>query len=168
MRKTAGSDHHAVFDFGSLTVTALLDGYVDLPPTRLRDTGERVLEPVPEQVPLVEDLLRLSVNAFLVDDGKRRVLVDTGASNSWDPTMGRLPQSLGAAGVDRASITGSRSPTPTRTTSTASSTPTAPTPSPAWSASSSAPATSTSSPAPSPASPTASSPSGNPARSPRG
>ncbi|SDF73296.1 Glyoxylase, beta-lactamase superfamily II [Lentzea fradiae] len=105
MRKTAEGTHHASFDFGGLTVVALLDGHVDLPASRLRAADGGALDPLPAEVPLVDGRLRLSVNAFLVDDGERRVLVDTGASNSWDPTMGRLPDSLRMAGVDRSAIT---------------------------------------------------------------
>ncbi|MGW6194638.1 MBL fold metallo-hydrolase [Kribbella sp. NPDC055110] len=82
-----------------------MDGYIDLPPSRLRDERGGVLSPLPEEVPLVDGRLRLSVNAFLVDDGERRVLVDTGASNSWDPTMGALLDSMREAGIDRESIT---------------------------------------------------------------
>ncbi|HUQ56993.1 MBL fold metallo-hydrolase [Lentzea sp.] len=97
MRKITESAHHASFELGGLTVVALLDGHLDLPPSRLLDEDGRAA--------LVDGRLRLSVNAFLVDDGERRVLVDTGASNSWGPTMGRLPESMAAAGADRESIT---------------------------------------------------------------
>lgn len=104
MRKTGESTHHASFEFGGLTVVALLDGHVDLPASRLRAPDGGVLDPLPAEVPLVGGQLRLSVNAFLVDDGERRVLVDTGASTSWEPTMGRLLDSLRTAGVERESI----------------------------------------------------------------
>ncbi|HEX7303109.1 MBL fold metallo-hydrolase [Lentzea sp.] len=100
MRKTAGSALHASFEFGGLTVVALLDGHLDLPPSRLRPPDGLTVDPV-----LVDGQLRLSVNAFLVDDGRQRVLVDTGASTSWEPTLGRLLDSLAAAGLDRGSIT---------------------------------------------------------------
>ncbi|TCC24716.1 MBL fold metallo-hydrolase [Kribbella speibonae] len=105
MRGIGGSARHAAYEFGGLTVVALLDGYIDLPPSRLRDERGGVLSPLPGEVPLVDGRLRLSVNAFLVDDGERRVLVDTGASNSWDPTMGELPEGMRVAGIDRELIT---------------------------------------------------------------
>ncbi|MFD5831661.1 MBL fold metallo-hydrolase [Lentzea sp. NPDC060358] len=100
MRKTAESPLHASFEFGGLEVVALRDGYLDLPPSRLCFPDG--LGPAPATV---GGLLRLSVNAFLVDDGTRRVLVDTGASTSWHPTMGRLLDGLAEARVDRGSIT---------------------------------------------------------------
>ncbi|MFD9700942.1 MBL fold metallo-hydrolase [Lentzea sp. NPDC059081] len=100
MRQIAESPLHVSFELRGLTVVALLDGYLDLPPSRLLVPDGLAVEP-----PLVDGLLRLSVNAFLVDDGVRRVLVDTGASTSWEPTMGLLLESLAAAGVDRGAIT---------------------------------------------------------------
>jgi hypothetical protein len=64
----------------------LRDGYIDMPPTRLRDEDGRTLDELPAAVPLAGDNLRMSVNAFFVTDGTRSVLIDTGASNAWhDP-----------------------------------------------------------------------------------
>jgi glyoxylase-like metal-dependent hydrolase (beta-lactamase superfamily II) len=40
-----------------------------------------------------------SVNQWLVNTGNKLVLVDTGASNHFGPTLGRLPHNLAAAGV---------------------------------------------------------------------
>ena len=84
---------------------ALRDGYVDMPPSRLRQTGDRPFgADLPPQVNLVEGMLRLSVNAFLVIDRGQHVLIDTGAANAWDPTMGFLPRALAEAGVARENI----------------------------------------------------------------
>ncbi|WP_292574828.1 MBL fold metallo-hydrolase [Mesorhizobium sp.] len=57
----------------------------------------------PPQVPLFDGALRLSVNAFAIDDGHEITLIDTGSSNAWHPTMGLLPQALSEAriAVDR-------------------------------------------------------------------
>ncbi|MET0567594.1 MAG: MBL fold metallo-hydrolase, partial [Hyphomicrobiaceae bacterium] len=74
-------------------MTSLRDGYVDMPPTRLRQPGNNVFgDDLPKQVRLVDDNLRLSVNAFARDDGTDVTLIDTGASNAWHPSMGLLPQ----------------------------------------------------------------------------
>ncbi|MFI1524431.1 MBL fold metallo-hydrolase [Kitasatospora cineracea] len=105
MKPISRSPLHTAFSFGDLTVFALRDGYVDMPPTRLRDEHGCPLVPVPDSVPLVDGNLRLSVNAFLVTDGTQSVLIDTGASNAWHPTMGSLPDALAEAGVDPADIT---------------------------------------------------------------
>ena len=84
---------------------SLRDGYVDMPPTRIRDESGRPLDEVPAVVPLAEGNLRLSVNAFFITDGTRSVLVDTGASDVWLPTMGLLLDALAEAGVAREEIT---------------------------------------------------------------
>jgi glyoxylase-like metal-dependent hydrolase (beta-lactamase superfamily II) len=106
MRLVSSGRHHATFELGDLRVISLRDGYVDMPPTRLRDEDGCPLDELPTTVPLVGANLRLSVNAFFVTDGTRSVLVDTGASNAWhDPTTGLIYDALDEAGVDRAQIT---------------------------------------------------------------
>ncbi|MBF6174346.1 MBL fold metallo-hydrolase [Nocardia blacklockiae] len=106
MRSVSTGRHHATFEFGDLRVVSLRDGYIDMPPTRLRDEDGRALLELPPAVPLAGDNLRLSVNAFFVTDGTRSILVDTGASDVWhDPTMGLIYDALDEAGIDRARIT---------------------------------------------------------------
>ncbi|MFD5467584.1 MBL fold metallo-hydrolase [Kitasatospora sp. NPDC127059] len=106
MRLISSGPHHATFEFGDLQVTSLRDGYIDMPPTRLRDEDGCPLDELPATVPLVGDNLRLSVNAFFVTDGTRSVLIDTGASDNWhEPTMGLIYHALDEAGIDRAHIT---------------------------------------------------------------
>ncbi|OXR46903.1 Hydroxyacylglutathione hydrolase [Nocardia cerradoensis] len=106
MRWVSSGRHHATFEFGDLQVISLRDGYIDMPPTRLRDEHGCALAELPAAVPLVGDNLRLSVNAFFVTDGTRSVLIDTGASDVWhDPTMGLVYDALDEAGVDRAQVT---------------------------------------------------------------
>lgn len=100
MKRLTSSNHHTSYRFGNLTLTALRDGYVDMPFTRLRQPGDKPFgSDLPPQVHLVEGELRLSVNAFAVDDGAEVTLIDTGASNAWHPTMGFLPQALGEANI---------------------------------------------------------------------
>ena len=104
MKRLASSNHHATYRIGDLTITSLRDGYVDMPFTRLRQPGDKPFgSDLPPQVNLVDSGLRLSVNAFALDDGTEVTLIDTGASNAWHPTMGFLPQALSAANmaVDR-------------------------------------------------------------------
>jgi glyoxylase-like metal-dependent hydrolase (beta-lactamase superfamily II) len=81
-------------------MTSLRDGYVDMPPARLRQTGNRIFgDDLPPQVHLVDGNLRLSVNAFSLDDGVDVTLIDTGASNAWHPSMGFLPQAFREANI---------------------------------------------------------------------
>jgi glyoxylase-like metal-dependent hydrolase (beta-lactamase superfamily II) len=44
------------------------------------------------------------LNAWLINTGKKLVLVDTGGGSSFAPTVGRLPANLAAAGVDPGAI----------------------------------------------------------------
>ncbi|WP_439680185.1 MBL fold metallo-hydrolase [Embleya sp. MST-111070] len=106
MRLISSGRHHATFEFGDLQVVALRDGYIDMPPSRLRDEHGCTLDELPAAVPLAGDNLRLSVNAFFFTDGTRSVLVDTGASDVWyEPTMGLLHDAFDEAGIDRAQVT---------------------------------------------------------------
>ena len=100
MQRSSSGDRHTSYKIGALTVTSLRDGYVDMPPTRLRQPGNEAFgADLPQQVRLVEGNLRLSVNAFALDDGTDVLLIDTGASNAWHPSMGLLPQALREAGI---------------------------------------------------------------------
>jgi glyoxylase-like metal-dependent hydrolase (beta-lactamase superfamily II) len=95
MERMASGDHHASYKLGALTLPSLRDGHVDMPVTRLRKPQNIIFEnDLPTQIPLVDGKLRLSVNAFALDDGESVTLIDTGASNAWLPSMGALPQAL--------------------------------------------------------------------------
>ena len=83
MQRSSSGDNHTSYKIGALTMTSLRDGYVDMPPTRLRQAGNKVFgDDLPRQVRLVDGNLRLSVNAFALDDGTDVILIDTGASNA--------------------------------------------------------------------------------------
>ena len=88
---------------GSFEITAMLDGYIDVPPTVLQADQE-----------LVKTLLtaggwpaapmRLPVNTFLVNTGDKLVLLDAGGAKMLGPTAGRLPHCLAAAGIEPGQI----------------------------------------------------------------
>jgi glyoxylase-like metal-dependent hydrolase (beta-lactamase superfamily II) len=100
MQRSGSGDNHASYRMGALGIVSLRDGYVDMPPTRLRRVGNKQFgDDLPPQVRLVGGSLRLSVNAFAVDDGGDVTLIDTGASNAWHPSMGRIPVALREAGI---------------------------------------------------------------------
>ena len=100
MQRSSSGDNHTSYKIGALTMTSLRDGYVDMPPTRLRQPGNKMFgDDLPKQVRLVDGSLRLSVNAFSLDDGIDVTLIDTGASNAWHPSMGLLPQALREANI---------------------------------------------------------------------
>jgi glyoxylase-like metal-dependent hydrolase (beta-lactamase superfamily II) len=100
MQRSSSGDNHTSYKIGALTMSSLRDGYVDMPPTRLRQPRNKVFgDDLPQQVRLVDGNLRLSVNAFSLDDGIDVILIDTGASNAWHPSMGLLPQALREGGI---------------------------------------------------------------------
>lgn len=104
MERVSDGSRHATYKIGDIRVTSLRDGYVDMPVRRLRQPGDRPFgDDLPSQVSLFDGALRLSVNAFAIDDGEAITLIDTGSSNAWHPTMGFLPQALSEAqiAVDR-------------------------------------------------------------------
>lgn len=100
MDRVSSGKLHAAWRMGRLVVTSLSDGYVDMPVSRLRQPGNRPFgTDFPAQVPLVAGALRLSVNAFAIDDGAAVTLIDTGAANAWLPSMGSLPEALREAEI---------------------------------------------------------------------
>ncbi|WP_343231177.1 MBL fold metallo-hydrolase [Thalassovita aquimarina] len=88
---------------GSLEVTALLDGYLEMTPELFGAPLDEAARLATEQFKGGEPNLS-PVNAFLVNLGDRLVLIDTGAANSFGPTLGRLPEALAANGVSPAQI----------------------------------------------------------------
>jgi glyoxylase-like metal-dependent hydrolase (beta-lactamase superfamily II) len=105
MKMIESGANFARYEFGELTVVALRDGYVDMPASRLRQEGDRPFgAELPEPVRLVDGQLRLSVNAYLVIEQGRHILIDTGAGDAWEPTMGLLLGALAEAGVAREDI----------------------------------------------------------------
>lgn len=105
MKRVDSGTNYARYTLGQLSVLALRDGYVDMPPSRLRQMdGQPFGSELPEQVELVDGKLRLSVNAFVIGDRDHHILVDTGAANAWEPTMGLLLHALDEAGVARENI----------------------------------------------------------------
>ena len=88
---------------GDYTVTAFSDGLfqttidvtvgVDKEMTQ-RISGKTLTDPV-----------YLAVNAFLIEGGGIRALVDAGTSDTMGPALGKLPENLSAAGVEPDTIT---------------------------------------------------------------
>ena len=88
---------------GDLVVTALGDGYIELPLSYLSNIEESEGQAM-LKASFHSPSPRGSVNAFAVQGGGRTVLIDTGSGSSMGPTMGRLPRSLAAAGIAPESV----------------------------------------------------------------
>ena len=88
---------------GSRIVTALSDGYFDMPFDVFRTLdpaeGKALLHGAHRPSPP-----RIQVNAFLLEQPEKRILVDTGCGAHLGPTVNRLRENLVAVGVDGASI----------------------------------------------------------------
>jgi glyoxylase-like metal-dependent hydrolase (beta-lactamase superfamily II) len=85
------------FMLGNFEVTALSDGTVDLPVEQL------LQEPAAKTVAALDHAflktpLQISDNAYLINTGKRLILVDTGAGDLFGPTLGKLMDNLKASG----------------------------------------------------------------------
>lgn len=86
---------------GSLVVTAISDGFVPLDTSVFLGTSQDELK----RMLATEGrgtALPTAVNAFVVSDGTRTVLIDTGAGRAalFGPTLGRLAANLKAAGIE--------------------------------------------------------------------
>ncbi|AMJ61135.1 MBL fold metallo-hydrolase [Bosea sp. PAMC 26642] len=89
---------------GRFTVTALTDGYADMPysyfPGR---TAAQVEQAAAAQFVARPSGVRFVFNQYLIEDGERRVLLDAGPAGSIGQT-GALPQALAALGLRRDQI----------------------------------------------------------------
>ncbi|MEJ1934115.1 MBL fold metallo-hydrolase, partial [Nostoc sp. NIES-2111] len=89
----------AQFRIGRFTITALTDGYADMPFTYF--PGHPAAE-TEEQAKVASSAkpggIRFMFNQYLIDDGERLILIDTGPAGSLGQS-GRLPAALQAIGV---------------------------------------------------------------------
>ncbi len=84
---------------GRFTVTALTDGYADMPYTFFPGrTAAQVEQAAVAQNVARPSGVRFVFNQYLIEDGQRRILIDTGPAGSIGKT-GALPQALAAIGV---------------------------------------------------------------------
>lgn len=82
---------------GDFEVTVVNDGTVDLPMDKLLQAPKaRIAKALSHH--FLTAPVETSVNAFLVNTGSKLVLVDAGAGNLFGPTLGKLVNSIKAAG----------------------------------------------------------------------
>ncbi|MCV6585502.1 MAG: MBL fold metallo-hydrolase [Marinibacterium sp.] len=89
---------------GDATVTVLSDGFISIGPDMLFGITPEDFAMMLEAAHLDPASFPAAVNAFLIDSGDRRILVDAGTGTSFGPTLGKLPSVMAALGIDPASI----------------------------------------------------------------
>jgi len=91
---------------GQYTVTALYDGKVQIDSQLLKGRPAGTIAQLLRQGRQPsEQGVQTAVNAFLFDDGKNVVLIDTGAADTMGADMGQLMASLAAGGYDASDVT---------------------------------------------------------------
>jgi glyoxylase-like metal-dependent hydrolase (beta-lactamase superfamily II) len=88
---------------GSFEVTVLSDGWLPVETKLFSGNADSAGKSL-EAGFLPKDNIPTSVNEWLVNTGDKLILVDTGTSNVFAPTLGRMPKNLAAAGVDPAAV----------------------------------------------------------------
>lgn len=84
---------------GRFTVTAFIDGYADMPFTYFTGRSAQAVEAgARAQFGARPNGIRFAFNQYLIDDGERLILIDTGPAGALGVT-GRLPGALEAVGV---------------------------------------------------------------------
>ena len=88
---------------GAFEITVLSDGNLALEATLFSGDQARA-EKLLEAALLPKAGIPTAVNEWLINTGEKLILVDTGASNVFAPTLGRLARNLAAAGVDPSAV----------------------------------------------------------------
>jgi glyoxylase-like metal-dependent hydrolase (beta-lactamase superfamily II) len=87
------------FKVGQTTITALSDGYVDLIDAQtLAGINEQEYEAAIATAGRGAGTRQSDINAYLVDNGHQKVLIDAGGSPSFVPTLGGVPNALRHSG----------------------------------------------------------------------
>ena len=89
---------------GQFEITALYDGFIDLDAKLLINVSEKEVQALLSRMFVGSPKMQTAVNAYLINTGSKLVLVDTGDSNIFRPTLGKVIQNLKAAGYDPAQI----------------------------------------------------------------
>jgi glyoxylase-like metal-dependent hydrolase (beta-lactamase superfamily II) len=90
---------------GTYTVTALSDGTLAISHAKLLHGGSQAeIDQTYRNAGVDDNHRETSINAFLIDTGSKRILVDAGAGDLFGVCCGHLPEMLAAAGYDVNSI----------------------------------------------------------------
>lgn len=89
---------------GTIEVTALYDGAIDLDTRLLKNVTEKEVQNLVGRMFLRGPKVQTAVNAYLVNTGEHLVLIDAGAAKLFGPSLGKVADNLRAAGYDPAKV----------------------------------------------------------------
>lgn len=90
---------------GEYEVTALYDGYTELPVSLMKGASEADIQSLLAHMFIsTTHGMQTSVNGYLINTGSNLILVDAGTAKCFTPTLGRIPDNIRAAGYDPAQI----------------------------------------------------------------
>lgn len=92
------------YQVGSATVHVLSDGFISIGPEMLSGVTPEEFATLLDNAHIATDAHPSAVNAFLVEIGDRKILVDAGTGEIFGPTLGKLPSVMNALGFDPAAI----------------------------------------------------------------
>ncbi len=92
---------------GDIKVTALLDGYFELPTNIILGYDEAAAKASTSQSyrRFSSESVPVPVNSYVLDTGKEMILLGAGAPTFMSPTLGQLVPNMRAAGIDPDDIT---------------------------------------------------------------
>src|SRR3712207_955263 len=94
----------AQFKVGRFTITALADGYADMPFSYFPGRDAKQVEDMANTMAMAKPGgVRFVFNQYVVDDGERLILIDGGPAGTLGKT-GRLPSAMEAVGIRPDSI----------------------------------------------------------------
>ncbi|MBF0548620.1 MAG: MBL fold metallo-hydrolase [Candidatus Riflebacteria bacterium] len=89
---------------GEVEVTALLDGSISFEPAILRNTTPLLIKMLWDRAGILSAEAPASVNAFLINTGKKLILIDTGNGNGSGSESSSLLENLRESGYQAAEI----------------------------------------------------------------
>ena len=101
---TPGFHHYRVGDF---KVTALLDGYFEMPTNFIQGYDENSAKKSTKQSyrRFTTGSVSVPVNAYVINTGKEMILLGAGTPTFMGATLGQLPANMAAAGINPDDIT---------------------------------------------------------------
>ncbi|MFQ6548505.1 MBL fold metallo-hydrolase [Aestuariibius sp. 2305UL40-4] len=92
------------FSVGGITVTAVSDGFLPIDASVLNGIEEAEFQEALTAAYIDGEVHPTGVNAYVIETGDRRVLVDAGTGTAMGPGLGQLGANLAATGIEPGSV----------------------------------------------------------------